>query len=109
MRTARRAGRRKGVPSGYRHLWGYKGRWDEKKTRKGLWKFVFKATKSHRGRRSEGNFGVGTTGAWKIQGIQYIKKISPNSYQTKLIGTKKPLKFNVKPPKRRAHRRRYRK
>lgn len=89
----------KGVKAGYKHIWKYKGRWNEKKIRKGLWKFTFQATKSKKGKRKIGNFGIGTTGAWKITGIQYIKKTSPTSYQTKLIGTKKPIKFNIKKPK----------
>lgn len=89
----------KGVPKGYKHIWGYKGVWNERKTRKGLWKFTFKATKGHK-HKGIGSFGVGTTGAWKIKGVQYIKKISPNKYQTKLVGTKIPLKFNVVKPHR---------
>lgn len=86
----------KGVPSGYKHLWTYKGKWDEKKIRKGLWRFTFTATKGKKGRRTYGSFGKGTTGAWKINAIQYIRKTSPTSYQTKMIGTKKPLKFNIR-------------
>lgn len=98
-----------GVPKGYKHKWKYKGAWSEKKVRKGLWRFRFRATKSHKGRRGEGNFGVGTKGAWKIKGIQYIRKISPNAYQTELIGTKTPMKFYVRKKKqnKRYRRRKY--
>lgn len=89
--------KRKGVPKKYRHVWKYKGRWDETKLRPGLWKFKFNATKRHK-HKSMGSFGIGTTGAWKIKGIQYIKKTGRDTYQTRLIGTKKPLKFHVKKP-----------
>ena len=68
---------KKGIKAGYIHNWKYKGAWNEKKIRKGLWRFSFRATKSHRGKRSEGNFGVGTKGAWRIKGMQYIKKNQP--------------------------------
>lgn len=87
-----------GVPKGYQHSWKYNGRWNEKKIRKGLWKIRFRATKSRGGSKKLGSFGIGTKGAWKISGIQYIKKIGPRKYQTTLIGTKKPLKFYVKKP-----------
>lgn len=46
-----------------------------------------------------GSFGIGTKGAWKINGIQYITKTGKGKYQTKLIGTKKPLKFYIKRPR----------
>lgn len=87
---------RKGVPKGYRHIWKYKGRWDEKKLRKGLWKFTFTATKGHKGKKTYGKFGKGTKGAWLIRGIQYITKTGKGTYQTRLVGTKKPLKFHIK-------------
>lgn len=89
-----------GVPNGYTHNWTYRGRWHEKKTHKGLWKFTFKATK-HRRASKMGSFGIGTTGAWRIKGIQYIKKTGKGTYQTKLIGTKVPMRFNVKRPQKR--------
>lgn len=69
--------------------------WDETKKRKGLWKFRFRATKNRRA-KGMGSFGIGTRGAWKIKGIQYIKKTGRGRYQTFLVGTKKPLKFYVK-------------
>lgn len=81
---------------GTKKNWTYRGRWNEKKVKKGLWKFVFTATKRRKATKGYGNFGKGTKGAWKIEGIQYIEKTGPGSYQTKLVGTKKPLKFYVK-------------
>ena len=63
---------KQGVPSGYNHNWTYKGHWQEHKKRKGLWTFTFTATK-HRHAKKWGTFGKGTTGAWRINGIQYIK------------------------------------
>lgn len=89
---------KKGVPKGFKHNWAYRGHWAEKKIRPGKWKFIFKATKNRKA-KGTGSFGIGTTGAWKIQGIQYIKKTGKGTYQTKLVGTKIPLKFNVKKPK----------
>lgn len=101
---------KKGVPSGFRHKWSYlKSLWNEKKVRPGLWKFNWKATKRKRSRKW-GNFGKGTKGAWKINAIQYIVKTGKGKYQTKMIGTKKPLKFYVKKPKnkKRKYSRKYR-
>lgn len=87
--------KRKGVPKGFKHIWKYKGVWNEKKTRPGLWRFTFRATKGKKASRM-GSFGVGTKGAWKINAVQYIKKTRKGQYQTKMVGTKKPLKFYVK-------------
>lgn len=87
--------RRKGVPSRFRHIWGYHGIWDERKLKRGLWKFRFRATKNKKS-RSYGSFGKGTTGAWKINGIQRIRKTGKGKYQTDFKGYKKPLYFNVK-------------
>ncbi len=89
----------KSVPKGFRHLWKYKGRWDEEKVKPGLWKFRFTATKGKASSKL-GNFGVGTKGAWKIRGTQYIEKIGVGKYQTMLVGTKRPMKFYVKKPKK---------
>jgi len=96
----RKAYKRKGrgVPPGYKENWNYKGRWSEKKLRKGLWKFRFRATKRRKA-RNFGNFGVGTTGAWKINGVQYIRKTGLGEYQTDFRGYKRPLRFNVKKPR----------
>lgn len=88
-----------GVPPGYTENWAYHGRWSEKKIKKGLWKFRFRATKRRRA-TTFGSFGVGTTGAWSIKGIQYIKKTNKGEYQTDFRGTKVPIRFNVKRPRR---------
>lgn len=85
----------RGLPSGYRANWKYTGRWSEKKLRKGLWKFRFRATKRRRA-KGYGNYGKGTTGAWKIKGVQYIRKTGKGQYQTDFIGTKRPMKFHIK-------------
>ena len=74
---------RKGVPKNYRHIWKYKGKWDEKKVRPGLWRFTFSATKGHK-HKGMGSFGIGTKGAWKIFGIQYIKKTGKNTFKRKM-------------------------
>lgn len=95
---------RKGVPKGYKENWKYTGRWSERKIRKGLWKFQFRATKRRKA-NTYGSFGKGTTGAWRINGIQYIKKTGMGEYQTDFRGYKRPLRFNVKRPKRRYNRR----
>lgn len=87
-----------GTPVGYPENWKYTGRWNERKVAPGRWKFVFQATKRRRA-NSWGSFGKGTTGAWYIKGIQYIRKTNKGEYQTKLVGTKKALKFNVKKPR----------
>lgn len=91
--------RNKGVPAGYKEAWKYVGRWREKKLRKGKWRFTFTATKRRRA-KTYGSFGKGTKGAWKINAIQYIEKTGKGKYQTKMIGTKKPIKFHVKRPKK---------
>jgi hypothetical protein len=95
--------KKKAVGKGFRHIWKYNGKWDETKIRPGLWKFKFRASKGKRSKRY-GSFGKGTKGAWYIKGIQYIEKTGKGKYQTTLIGTKKPLKFYVKKPKRKYRR-----
>lgn len=94
----------RGVPKGFRHNWGYHGHWDERKIKKGLWKFKFRATKSRKTAKSMGSFGIGTTGAWDIKARQYIKKTGLGKYQTTMIGTKRPLKFKVRKPYRKKRR-----
>lgn len=103
--------RGKGVPVGYKEDWAYHGRWSERKIRKGLWRFRFRATKRRRA-RSYGSFGKGTKGAWRIKGVQRIIKIGKGQYQTVFDGTKRPIYFSVKKPykkynRRRGYRRRY--
>ena len=43
--------RRKAVPKGYVHIWGYRGRWYEKKIAPGKWRFKFIATKNKKSGR----------------------------------------------------------
>lgn len=90
---------RKGVPKNFKHIWGYHGRWSERKVRPSLWRFKFVATKNKRA-RSMGNFGKGTKGAWNIKARQYITKTGLGRYQTTMVGTKRPIKFFVKRPRR---------
>lgn len=90
----------RGVRPGYKEDWKYVGRWSEKKLKPGLWKFRFRATKRRRS-RGYGSFGKGTTGAWKINGVQHIIKTNKGEYQTDFQGYKRPIYFNVKRPKRR--------
>lgn len=90
----------RGVRPGYRENWKYTGRWSERKVRPGLWKFGFRATKRRRA-NSFGSFGRGTTGAWKINATQYIRKTNKGEYQTYMRGTKRPIFFNVRKPYRR--------
>ena len=99
-RRKRRKFSSSGVPAGYREDWAYHGHWGERKLRKGLWKFNFNATKRRRA-NSYGNFGKGTKGAWRINGIQYIEKTGKGKYQTRFVGYKRPLRFYVKNPKKR--------
>lgn len=89
---------KRGVPKNYREIWGYRGRWDERKLRKGLWAFKFKATK-RRGSRSYGNFGKYTKGAWNIRAKQFILKTGKGKYQTVMVGFKRPIYFKVRKPK----------
>lgn len=80
----------RGVKKGFRHVWGYKGVWDETKTRPGKWTFRFKATKKKKSRGKEGNIGFGIL--WKIDGYQKARKTRSGQYQTTMWGTKKPVK-----------------
>lgn len=89
----------RGVPIGYPENWTYRGRWKERKLRKGLWGFDFKATKRRRA-NSYGSFGKGTRGRWKIVAVQDIVKTNKGEYQTRMRGFKKPIYFVVKRPYR---------
>lgn len=86
----------KGVPKGFHHKWKYDGGlWEETKLKKGLWKFKYRSSK-HKRSKSYGNFGRGTKGIWQIKAKQYIIKRGKGRYDTIMIGTKRPIKFNVK-------------
>ena len=78
-----------GVPKGYKEFWGYRGKWIEKKLRKGLWRFVFIATKGRKA-KSYGSFGKGTRGRWRINAYQDIVKTAKGKYQTRMYGYKRP-------------------
>ena len=99
-RRYKRRYKSKGVPVGYPENWKYVGRWKERKLRKGLWGFKFRATKRRKA-RSYGNFGRGTFGAWDIRAKQYIRKTNKGEYQTHMVGFKRPIFFVVRKPKRR--------
>lgn len=91
---------RKGVPIGYTHIWGYHGRWKEKKIGKGKWKVEFTATKG----RSSGKGGPnkGTKIRWKFSNVkQTARKIGRGKYQTKLTAYKY-LDY-IKPSKKRRY------
>jgi len=93
----------KGVRVGFKHIWKYGGGlWKERKVRKGLWKFIYKSSKGKKS-KSYGSFGKNTTGVWLIKAKQYIVKRGIGKYDTTMIGTKRPLKFNVKNPRRRKY------
>lgn len=94
----------KGVPIGYPENWKYVGRWSERKIAPRTWRFRFRATKRRKA-RGYGGLGKGTTGRWKIRGIQYIKKTGKGMYQTDFRGIKRSMGFKVRKPKR--YRKRY--
>lgn len=82
----------KGVPVGYKIPgWKYTGRWREKKTGIGKWKFDFKATKKRKA-KSYGGHPRGRTVKWKINAIQSVVKTKKGQYQTHMYGKKKLLK-----------------
>lgn len=85
------------VPVNYRENWAYRGKWSEKKIAPSKWAFTFTATKRRKA-KSYGNMPKGTRGIWGIRALQYIEKTGLGEYQTKMIGTKKAIKFVV--PKR---------
>jgi hypothetical protein len=97
-----------GVPAGYKHIWGYKGVWKETKLPRGKgWKVDFKATK-RRTHKGMGSFGKGTKIVWGIKGKQYAQKTGRDTYQTRLIARKYPLKIKVRKPYK-AHNKYYKK
>ena len=87
-----------GVGKGFRHIWKYRGIWDETKIAPRTWKIKFRASKGKKS-SSYGGYGKGTKGIWDIKAKQYIVKTGKGKYQTTMIGTKKSLGFNVKKPK----------
>lgn len=97
-RKASRRKKSKGVPINYKENWKYIGRWKEKKVAPRKWRFTFVATKRRKA-KTYGGLGKGSKGVWLIKAKQYVIKTNRGEYQTKMIGTKKSLGFNVKPPK----------
>lgn len=93
----------RGTRVGGRQTWAYHGRWDERKIGRdrkgrGIWKFNFRATKNQ---RRKGHFPRGGKLVWQINARQYVIKSRkrPNTYETRLVGTKRLVRVNV--PKRR--------
>ena len=87
----------RGVPTGYKHNWKYKGHWKERKGKKG-WKVDFTAKKSRSG-SSKGGLPIGSKVTWNLKGTQTATKVSGRTYKTR-FKAKKTLK-NVKISKRR--------
>lgn len=85
--TRRRMKRGKGVPKNFRHIWGYRGVWSEKKIAPRKWKINFRASKGKKS-NSLGNFKKGFKIHWKINADQYAVKTGKGTYQTNMIGTK---------------------
>lgn len=85
----------KAVPTGYKHHWTYRGRWNEKKIKPKLWKIDFIATKRTHA-RGYGNFKPNFRIKWKINAVQYAVKTGKGTYQTRMIGYKRPLKAGYK-------------
>jgi len=81
---------RRGVPRGYRHDWGYRGRWREVKVKRGEWRFRFDAVKS-RGvpAKAMGSVPVGGRVRWRVSGVQTAVKVNRNQYRTRLVGVKR--------------------
>lgn len=91
----------KGTPTGYKHIWGYRGIWKETKKTPTTWKINFTATKNKKS-KGYGKFRKGFKVHWKIIADQYAIKTGKGTYQTKMIGTKKLISTgNKKRGKRR--------
>jgi hypothetical protein len=83
--------RKRGVPTGYKHIWGYRGVWKERKGKYGVWKIDFKATKGKKA-KGYGSFKRGFAIKWRINAIQTAVKTGPGRYETHMVGTKKQIK-----------------
>lgn len=95
--------RGQGVRKGYRHKWFYRGKWNETKIGKGLWKIRFIASK---GRKRPAGFhpnapGIGTKIKWGIRAVQTARKVGRNTYMTDMKGTKRLLGIKHKKYRRR--------
>lgn len=87
----------KTLPTGYHHKWKYKNSlWEETKKRdkkgKTYWRVKWNAIKTKKS-KSYGAYPKGFRGAWKLSGVQYIKKTGKGKYRTTFKGIKRPLKF----------------
>jgi len=87
--------KKKSTPRGFRHIWGYRGVWNEQKIAPRTWKFRFVASK---GKKSStyGSFRKGFNVTWKINAIQKATKTGKGKYQTIMTGTKKQLRTGYK-------------
>lgn len=81
----------RGVKTGYKAWWKYKGVWKEKKVKPGNWKLSFRATKNRKA-KSFGSHPIGRRIRWKIIGFQDVIKTKKGQYQTHLYGNKKLVK-----------------
>jgi hypothetical protein len=85
----------RGVPKGYREVYGYHGRWDERKVGPRKWNFAFTATK-RRDIRGRGGPQPGSHYRWKIDAVQDAWKTRRGEYQTFMTGTKRLVKARVR-------------
>lgn len=83
-----------GVPKGFKHHWAYRGRWREKKTGKGRWKFRFQATKRTKAKAMGPK--PGSRVSWQIKARQDVIKTRKGSYQTDMYGTKKLIRARMR-------------
>lgn len=82
-------GRNNGVPVGYGHDWQYRGRWMERKTRPGQWKFRFRAIKGRTYPTEKyGSLKKGAKVKWRIHATQAVIKQDRNHYRTVMYGHK---------------------
>lgn len=86
----------RGVPKGFRHIWGYKGVVKERKVAPGRWKMWWTATKRKRS-GSMGSVPRGSKIVWDVKGKQYAIKTGKGTYQIKTVLDKKL--DNFKKPK----------
>lgn len=90
-----------GVKTGYVHDWTYKGHWQERKIKPGVWKINFEATKGKKHSKM-GTLKPGTKITWKFKNMkQTAIKIGKGKYQTRLTGYKYLAKIKPRRNKRR--------
>lgn len=100
--------KRKGVPTGYKHNWTYRGHWSEKKIAPKTWKVTFKATKKTKAGR--GGPKKGFRVQWKFYNVkQKAIKTGKGQYQTILTGIKKLAKAKAPRYKYKRYKRNHRK